>query len=283
MLLSTEQSLVRKNYDKGAYSFANINMLGPCNLDCFFCLGKDLPEVGVENQLRDHFSEWRGLGRYLDQCKSYGIQNIYLTGFNTDPLIYRHLEELVDYLQDQAGFCVGIRTNGVAAKNKIDIINRCRKSVSYTLLSRSPAVLEQIAGRAVIPDFDSVFRGVQIPQRVATVVTRQNKDEVLDLIEFTSRYPQIKYFQVRRVSTETRFDRLRGDILAFEELLEEVRGKGFSQSGDFEKAPIFNIYGVPVTFWRTVETSVNSINYFTNGVMSDQYFVVDGYKKSQRQ
>lgn len=31
--------------------------------------------------------------------------------------------------------------------------------------------------------------------------------------------------------------------------------------------------------WRTVETSVNSINYFTDGTISDEYFIVEGYLK----
>ena len=30
--------------ERSPYSFANINFLGKCNLDCDFCLGKDLED-----------------------------------------------------------------------------------------------------------------------------------------------------------------------------------------------------------------------------------------------
>jgi hypothetical protein len=31
--------------------------------------------------------------------------------------------------------------------------------------------------------------------------------------------------------------------------------------------------------WRTVGTSVNSLNYFTDGTLSGEYFVIEGYSK----
>ena len=46
-------------------------------------------------------------------------------------------------------------------------------------------------------------------------------------------------------------------------------------------AEIFNVYGKDVSFWSTVETSVNSLNYFTDGVCSDEYFIVEGYLKNK--
>lgn len=36
-----------------------------------------------------------------------------------------------------------------------------------------------------------------------------------------------------------------------------------------------------VVFWRTIKTSVNSLNYFIDGVVSDLYFVVEGYLKNR--
>ena len=34
--------LAKKVRVRSPYSFANINLLGKCNVDCYFCLGKDL-------------------------------------------------------------------------------------------------------------------------------------------------------------------------------------------------------------------------------------------------
>jgi molybdenum cofactor biosynthesis enzyme MoaA len=270
-----------KNYDRSSYSFTNINLLGPCNLDCFFCLGKDVTaDLEGQNQLNSHFSEWINFQTYLKKTKEAEISNFYLTGFNTDPLLYRYLGELIDYLQDQEGFNVGIRTNGLGAEKKINEINRCKKSISWTLLTLDSEKAKAITGNPKISNFDKLFQAVEIPQRVATVVSRQNVDEVLDLIKFTSLYPQIKYFQVRKMATDTRYEILRDDMLAFDNLLETVSNE-YAQVGEFEKAPIFNIFGMPVTFWKTIETSVNSSNYFTNGVMTGGYFIVEGYERNK--
>ena len=35
---------ITKNRNRKEYSFANINLLGNCNANCYFCLGKDIQE-----------------------------------------------------------------------------------------------------------------------------------------------------------------------------------------------------------------------------------------------
>ncbi len=272
--------MIRKNRNRGRYSFANINLLGKCNLDCFFCLGKDLEEEFLKyNSLDTPPSRLPNLAEFLALCKRQSVRNIYITGQNTDPLLYRHLDELIDYLQRE-GFMAGLRTNGLLAHRKIATINRCRKSVSYTMLTLNEETMQEITGVRKIPYFDYIFRNVTIPQRVATVVTTQNVDEILDLIMFVSQYPQIGYFQVRRISTDTREKEMMEHIEAFEKFYERVRKK-FPQVDEFERSPILDIYGVKVSFWRTVETSVNSLNYFSNGVLSREYFIIEGYLKNK--
>ena len=50
-------TLIEKRRQRSRYSFANLNFLGRCNLDCFFCLGKDLPD---EFGGQDHTARTRG-------------------------------------------------------------------------------------------------------------------------------------------------------------------------------------------------------------------------------
>ena len=126
-------------------------------------------------------------------CKELNVPNIYITGQNTDSLLYHHLGELIDHLQDDWGFKVGLRTNGLLAKQKIDEINKCHKSISYTLLTLNPETMKEMTGIPTIPDFDYIFKNVTIPQRVATVLSNHNEDEILDLVKFVSQYPQINY------------------------------------------------------------------------------------------
>ncbi len=112
--------------------------------------------------------------------------------------------------------------------------------------------------------------------RVAIVVNRYNKDEVLDIIKFLSKYEDIKYIQVRRISTDTRESSLIQDVEIYENLFQEVLKK-YPIKERFYGAERIEMFGKETCWWRTVETSSNSINYFTDGTISDNYFVVEGY------
>ncbi|GAG80842.1 unnamed protein product, partial [marine sediment metagenome] len=50
--------------------------------------------------------------------------------------------------------------------------------------------------------------------------------------------------------------------------------------GNFYAAQQHILFGKEVNFWRTVETNINSYNYFTDGTISDEYFIVEGYLKN---
>jgi NAD+ synthase (glutamine-hydrolysing) len=270
---------VPKKRERSKASFANINLLGHCNLDCRFCLGKDLQgEFDQYNNLNDHFSDWKNFKPFLTKLKEEGIKKIYITGQNTDSLLYKYLDELVDYLH-QEGFFVGLRTNGILAKAKMDIINKS-DSVSYTLLSQSRDKLDALVGNKTIIDWDYILRNTKTHMRVAIVVARENVDEVLDLIKFLSNFPKVTYVQLRRISTDTRLGLLKADMNEFDRLHREVAAK-FKKVRTFETADIFDIHGKEVAFWATVQTTANSWNYYSNGVSSDSYFIIEGYLKNK--
>jgi hypothetical protein len=57
------------------------------------------------------------------------------------------------------------------------------------------------------------------------------------------------------------------------------RTRRVSSTVSVEDAPQYLWAGKKVSIWRTVGTSVNSLNYFTDGTLSNQYFVIEGYSK----
>ena len=266
-----------KNRNREKPSFANINLQGPCNYQCYFCLGRDISLGSCHNYLNKHFSKWKNFHKYLEKCKRDGIKKIYLTGQNTDPLLYKYLQELIEYLKDE-GFHVGIRTNGVLALEKMDIINSLNDEVGLSIHSLTSDINKKITNHSIIPDWDMIIKKIKVPLRIAIVVTRYNKNEILSLIQFFSKYKNISYIQLRCIATDERYEELKEDIDCYKEVTSEIMEK-FSYLRDYYTASIYDVYGIEVCLWKTVATTINSYNYFTDGIISTDYFVVEGYKK----
>ena len=269
-----------KNRKRKNPSFANINLQGPCNYQCYFCLGRDVSLGACQNYLNKHFSTWKNLDKYLEKCKKAGIKKIYLTGQNTDPLLYNYLQELIDYLKEQ-NFLVGIRTNGVLALEKMDIINSLNDEVGLSIHSLTKEINKKITNHSMIPNWDKIIRKIKVPLRIAIVITRHNKNEILNLIKFFSKYKNIHYIQLRCIATDERYDELKEDVLCYQEVTNQIIEK-FSYIRDYYTASIYDIYGIEVCLWRTVATTINSYNYFTDGIISTNYFVVEGYKRESK-
>lgn len=265
---------------RSKYSFANINLLGACNLNCFFCIGKDLYNEFVgQNCLNEHFLNWPNFEEYLSVCEKHSIDRIYLTGQNTDPLLYSYLYGLVVYLKNR-NFKVGLRTNGITAVAHLPVINKF-DSVGYSILTLESQTQELMTGSPVVPEWDYILKNTNTHKRVSVVICRYNYEETDDLVKWLSGY-DVDYIQLRRISTENRYEQLKEDIDVFERMV-AVLVKKHSVSSFFEAAPIITMYGKKVLFWRTVETTVNSVNYFTDGVISDEYRIVKGYLKNKEE
>lgn len=271
--------MIEKQRNREKYTFANINLLGKCNANCYFCLGKDIDELlSLQNQTQIHFGEWENFKRFLDVCKKNDIKKLYITGQNTDALIYKYFEELVEYLKNE-GFLVGIRTNGYLAEQKLNLINKCNDEIGYSIHSLNPEKNYKIMGHRDFPNWEYIIPNTKPVTRVAIVVNRYNVDDFFDLVKYISKFDNVSYIQARRISTDTRYEEMEEDIKLYEELYNKVK-KEFPKLRDFYSAEIFEIYGKEVCFWRTVQTTVNSINYFTDGTLSEEYFVVEGYLKN---
>lgn len=271
--------LFAKRRERSGPAFANINLLGRCNANCYFCLGKDLGNlIGGRNDTAIHFIEWPRWREFLYSLCAAAVRKVYVTGQNTDALLYEHLDELVSCLQS-CGFDVGLRTNGLLAPSLMTTINDCRAETGYSINSLRPDTLHTMMGWRKVPDWDAILAATKRP-RVSMVLGRYNVDELLDVVRLVRRHPHVRHMQARRISTDTRQVELLPDVKAFERLHERV-AEQYPLVREFYGAPIYLIDGVEVTFWRTVQTSIGSINYFTDGTISREYFVVEGYLRNR--
>jgi len=276
--------MITKNRNRTAPTFANINLLGKCNARCFFCLGKDLNGlIDDENQLNLHYTQWKNFPKFLSACAENGIKKLYITGQTADGLQYKYLTELVHYLQN-FDFTVGIRTNGYLAHypEKLRAIKEMDDEIGYSIHSLNPETNKLIMGREDIPDWDTIIPASGDNTRVAIVINRHNRHEILDLMTYISKFKNVRYIQLRRISTDNRFDEHEIDLQAFEDFYKQFIST-HEVKATYESAEIYEHNGMPVSFWRTVETSANSFNYFTDGTVSDEYFVVEGYLKYRNQ
>ena len=264
-----------KNRNRDKPTFANINLLGQCNADCFFCLGKDLPQVQHENQLETHFNSWKNFEAFLSECEYDGINKLFVTGQTADSLQYIYFGSLVDYLMHR-GFEVGIRTNGFRALEKMHAINRLNGEVGYTINSLIPHINKYIMGRKAVPHWSEILQETE-SCRVSIVVNRYNIGEIDQIIKYLSFFESVQYIQLRRVSTDNRGELLERDQVLYDQLLPET-SHIYEKVGEFCTSDAYLIHGKPCYFWSTVETCVNSYNYFTNGVFSKEYFIIEGYE-----
>lgn len=266
-----------KNLKRAAPVFANINLLGACNVDCYFCLGKDInDQFKQHNQIKTHFRDWKNFQPFLNKCKEAGIERIYVTGQNTDALVYHYLNELVPYIQEQ-GFGCGLRTNGYLANRNWDTIRQCKRSVGYSIHSLDPETNWKIMRRRDIPDWKTIIPNT--PQcRVSIVLNRYNEMEFPSLLEYISKFENVKYIQVRRICTDTREAYLYPDVEVYEKVFAEYEQR-YPMIERFYNAEQFIIHGKRVCFWRTVKTDIDSFNYYTDGTINDEYFVIEGYMR----
>lgn len=273
--------MIKKNRNREKQDFANINLLGKCNANCYFCLGKDIQdELKGKNQLNTHFSNWENFEKFISLCKRNNIKKLYLTGQTADGLQYKYLEEIVDYLQERHDFIVGVRTNGILVEEKLTAIKKMKGEIGLSLHSLKDDVNKTIMQVPVL-NWQKIIKMCGNNTRVSIVYNRHNKDEFYNLLEFLSKFDNIRYIQVRRISTDTREDFLMQDVLLYEKKLMEIRKKE-KFIDTFYGAERYEIFGKEVCFWATVETEANSFNYFTDGVISDEYFIIEGYLNNRR-
>lgn len=275
--------LITKNRERMAYSFANINLLGKCNVDCYFCLGKDIEkELAPFNQLNTHFSEWDNFDHFLSMCNFHNIKKIYLTGQTADGLQYRYLDEIIEYLQGYHNLLVGVRTNGYLARTKIEDIKSMKGGIGYSIHTLKEETNKKIMGVSKLPDWDTIIPASGKNVRASIVLNKYNVEEFYNIVEYLASFDNIRYIQVRRISTDTRLDLLEEDVKLYEDFYNKFKTK-HNKVGDFYLAEQYILCNKEVNFWRTVETSCNSLNYFTDGTCSDEYFIVEGYLKNRKE
>lgn len=249
--------------------FGNIHLSGPCNRAYYFCIGQHMPGLDPVNNL----DTWplKAMDEFLAKCREHNVTEINLTGSDTDPLMYRHLPELTAFLREQIpGAVLGIRTNGVLEDRNPAMLDLFDKG-SISVTSFNQAIYKKTMGRGYPPDIEG-FRERHPKFRVKgnvvlcpETVLRDNKgfsdlDATLEHFAFNG----FKKVNIREPYGQTHI----GDPL---------KGTQFEQIGTIYAMPIYNVYGMQVTYWDVHYVEVESVNLYANGNVSVTYPVTLGH------
>lgn len=257
--------------------YGEILFVGKCNFQCFYCLGHEMHESTKCNTLSTHFSLWPNFGKWLVDLHMNNVKTIYLSSTNSEPLLYVYLSELIDFLQDD-GFNVGIRTNGSLDTT---VCNKCKEEVSLSLQSLNYDTFEKITNVMLSFDFLENLRKIQSDNlRVSIVVNRYNYTEIFDMLDKLKDF-NLRYVQLRQCYKYYETD-IQPDIDAFRNVVEKL--KSYPVKGNFNESVIYDVNGLAVSVWETVfkKSSISSSNYWTNGVITNNNLLVEGYEDERK-
>lgn len=227
--------------------FGNIHLSGPCNRSCYFCIGQHMMEVDHLNVLE----KWPlpGIDKFLAECHRRRVQEVTVTGTNTDPSLYRYLGRLNQLLHEH-NFVTKVRTNGI-----VGLVGKWDQ-VTVTVCSLEPRLNRKTMGGPP----PHIYR-VWAADQLAIVLCPEVSVRDIRLTIYRSR---ARHVQLREPYGQPH----QGDPLV---------GKKWAK-------PIGELYGNPqyfvddtiVTYWDVHKTQVSSVNLFANGNVSTSYAVTRG-------
>lgn len=254
-------------------------MLGKCNQKCIYCLGNEMPNASKVNYNSTHFTEFVDFEKFLSILDDMAIEEIYISSVNTEPLLYKYVDGLVDYLHSR-GFKVGIRTNGTIYDS---VLTKLDSEISISINSFDDETNENICGNksnyGKICEILNNLRGLNKTIRLSILINQFNCFELNDILSKLKPFNDVfDYIQLRRWYT---FNNII-DNTPYDKCVEDVKKK-CKHIGNFYESDIYETNdGVKVSLWNDVfkRESVESVNYFPDGKISDYNLLIPIYENN---
>lgn len=254
--------------------FGNIHLSGPCNRKCVFCIGQHMMALDPYNNL----DVWPlvNIDQFVAECAKHNINEINLTGSNTDPLLYKHIFELREYLDKRVpNLKFGLRTNGADLQKFTSNIEAFDK-LSISITSFNPDIYKATMGVGKPPDLKELTRWVEdkdvkinivlCPEVFENYVGYNWRDtDLFKTLKYIAKFPNIVKINVRR---------------AYGQPALQNPFANFQPEKYVFGNPSYNIYGLQVTIWDVHYTEVESVNLYANGIVSTTYPVTAGHHPS---
>lgn len=265
--------------------YGEILFLGKCNNSCYYCLGNEMFKAKMLDNLNLKYTELKNLDLFIGLLIKENCNTIYLSSVETDPLLYEDISALIDYLHS-FNFKVGIRTNGECS-NIYDILKKLDAEISISINSLTKHINKQICGNINIPNIEKIcgeLSNLNKKCRISIVVNKYNCKEIFSILDKLKSYRSIEYLQLRKRYLYTKcFDKdYLEDIFAYETIRKELPLRFVTNKSNFHESTVYSINGTfKVSFWDDVfsKESIKSINYFSDGKITENNLLVPGYEK----
>lgn len=269
---------------KETFDYGEILFLGKCGNKCYYCLGKEMPKAKLVSNLNTPYEELKNLDIFLDRLKKAETDTIYLSSVITEPLLYKDISNLCDYLVSK-GFKVGIRTNGLS-DDLLALIPKLEAEISISINSLIPSVNEQICGNKVVPNIKNILETLTKNNkkcRITLVVNKYNKNEISYICKSLQHYNCISYIQLRKRYKYNKSEdaTYNDDIKAFEDIKSRLDiNFNDSQESNFHESIVYNA-DIPISLWEDVfkKESLATLNYFSDGKITTHNLLVPSYEK----
>lgn len=250
--------------DKWKHWFANIHLSGPCNRRCYFCIGQHMMALDSFNTLDTKAADMNGMGEFLESCMLHNVKEVFLTGTNTDPALYRHHKELVEFLKVNMEIPVGVRTNGTAHVSELSYYDKG----NITICSLDPSTnLKMMGGQPC--DLGEIALHVRDISRwkINCVLGPENSNSqtIIELVEACSKYG------IPRINLREPY----GQPHVGSEFISEmapVKKRILQDTVD-----VYDFGDVDVSYWDVHYVAVRSVNLYASGRVSKDYPITKGH------
>ena len=251
--------------------FANIHLSGNCNRSCYFCIGQHMMELDSENNL----DKWplTNIDKFVEKCNERNVKDIFVTGTNTDPMLYEHHNELTKYLRNNIQDCkIGIRTNAAVfetVRNRLYLYD----NGSITICSTNTDVYRRMMGSGYPPHISHIVSVCKEsymwkePPKVNIVLGPENieNNDFLLTIGVCER-AGIKRINLREpYGQPTIGNPLEGNHCR----VDDVHGM-----------PTYSFGNCLVTYWDVHYCECESVNIYANGRISEDYPITRGHSEN---
>lgn len=237
------------------YNFANILFSGKCNLLCPYCIGKQIDSTLNVSNLNEF--PVKNLEKFMQILRAEEVDQLSITGTNTDPQLYRYEEYLLSYIRNELPKVkISLHTNGQLAIAKIHTFNMYdRAAISFP--SFNPDIYKAMTGIGRVPDLEKILQLSTIPIKISCILDEAN---IHDLHTYLKRCYQlgIKRVALRQIFGDNRQWSLPEELVFIKEYCSN---------------PVYSYFGMEVTHWIFDTSNARSLNLFSDGTISAEYLL----------